>query len=190
MNELRPGGTRVPFIMRYPAITESKKGQIVEAFSTVMDIMPTFLDLANASHPTTGKSFGTYKDRQVFPMRGKSWVPYFSSKNSTSDVTAIHTSDDPAVGWELYGRAALRKGDWKIVWMPADSYGKAQWELFDLCDDPGEVNDLASDMPEKVEELVKEWEIYVRETGVVWGAPFDDSAIADWFHLPEDSVGT
>jgi arylsulfatase A-like enzyme len=180
----------VPFVMRYPPLTDHLKGTITSPFATVMDIMPTMLDLAKITHPAANKVTGKYRDREVFPMRGKSWVNFFTTPPSSEvSETAIHTDDDPATGWELYGRAALRKGDWKIVWMPVDSYGKAQWELFDLSKDPGEVNDLATTMPDKVAELVKDWEVYVRETGVVWGAPFNDDNIADWFHLPEDSLG-
>lgn len=177
--------------MRHPVLTNHLAGRIIEPFTTVMDIMPTFLDLAGITHPAQGEEIAPYRGRQVFPMRGKSWVPFFSATHPASMIpsNAIHTDDDPATGWELYGRAALRKGDWKIVWMPVDSYGKAKWELFDLSTDPGEVDDLADAHPDKVAELVKDWERYVRETGVVWGAPFDDGNIADWFHLPEDSVG-
>jgi arylsulfatase len=173
--------------MRYPPFTDKIAGKILQPFSTVMDIMPTMLDLADVSHPAPGPDNGTYRNHEVFPMRGKSWSSYF--RNPTNERAAIHTDDDPAIGWEMYGRAALRKGDWKILWMPIDAYGKAKWELFDLATDPGETNDLADERPEKVQELLVEWEKYVKETGVVWGAPFSDAGIEDWMHLPEDSVG-
>jgi arylsulfatase A-like enzyme len=39
-------------------------------------------------------------------------------------VSGIH-GDDEFMGWELFGRAALRKGNWKIVNMPEDSFGKS-----------------------------------------------------------------
>jgi arylsulfatase len=164
-----------------------------------MDIMPTMLDLANITHPAPGPEQASYRDRQVFPMRGKSWSSFFESlaNSSSADTTLIgsgdtdiHTSDDPAVGWEMYGRAALRKGNWKILWMPLDAHGKAKWELFDLSTDPGETNDLAEVYPERLQALLVDWEVYVKETGVVWGAPFSDAGIEDWLHLPEDSVGT
>lgn len=155
-----------------------------------MDIMPTMLELADITHPAPGPGNGTYRNREVFPMRGKSWTSYFTGDTPSTDRAAIHTNDDPAVGWEMYGRAALRKGDWKILWMPVDAHGKAKWELFDLSVDPGENDDLAQSNPEKLEELLVDWEKYVKETGVVWGAPFSDAGIEDWLHLPEDSVGT
>lgn len=151
--------------------------------------MPTMLDLAGLTHPAPGPGNGTYRGREVFPMRGKSWTSYFTADTPSTDRAAIHTNDDPAVGWEMYGRAALRKGDWKILWMPLDAHGKAKWELFNLSVDPGEIDDLAESRPDKLQELLVEWEKYVKETGVVWGAPFSDAGIEDWLHLPEDSVG-
>lgn len=70
-----------------------------------MDIMPTMLELDKVPHPAPGPAKGTYRDRDVYPMRGKSWSSYF--QQPTNDGAAIHTNDDSAVGWEMYGRAAL-----------------------------------------------------------------------------------
>ncbi|KAF5373747.1 hypothetical protein D9758_000708 [Tetrapyrgos nigripes] len=170
------GGIRVPFVLNYPPWTESHGGKIIDAFATVMDIMPTMLDLAGAHHP--GKEF---RGRSVEEMRGKSWVEFFNKLNSTSSealnkIDAIYTSDD-TMGWELFGRAALRKGTWKIVFMPRWSHGKEQWELFDLSKDPGETNDLAAKHPEKVKELLELWEEYVKKNGVVWGDPLSSEPV-------------
>lgn len=63
------------------------------------------------------------------------------------------------------GKAALRKGKWKIVNMPINQFGKDGWELFDLSIDPGEVHDLAEEMPGKVEEMVRLWDRYVGRDG-------------------------
>ena len=65
------GGIRVPFILRYPALTSSRAGELDRSFATVMDIAPTILELAGIQHP--GR---TYQGRSVVPMRGTSWVPY------------------------------------------------------------------------------------------------------------------
>ena len=29
-------------------------------------------------------------------------------------------SEDYTMGWELFGRRAIRQGNWKIVWEPSD----------------------------------------------------------------------
>jgi len=164
------GGIKVPMILNYPPWTQERGGEIVDAFGTVMDLMPTILDLANIQHP--GK---TFRGREVEEMRGKSWVKFFESGTQSGDtITAIHSSDDPAVGWELFGRAALRKGNWKIVYMTPWSHGKGEWELFDLSKDPGETRDLSAEEPGKLKELKELWEVYVKESGVVWGSPLNE----------------
>ena len=160
-------------VMRYPPFTTSHApGSIVPAVSTCMDIAPTILSLAQAVHPNTSRDPRhkvSYKSDTVYPMRGKSWLPYLSS--SETSPFAIH-ADDP-LGWEMFGRGALRKGQWKINHMNADDHGKGTWELFDLSKDPGEVTDLAAGMPQKVKELVRDFEVYVKEVGAVWGPPVD-----------------
>ncbi|KAJ3891588.1 alkaline-phosphatase-like protein [Lentinula edodes] len=161
------GGIKVPMILSYLPWTKARGGEIVNAFATVMDIMPTILDLAGVQHP--GKFF---RGRDVEEMRGKSWVNFFENeRRSENATTAIHSTDDPAVGWELFGRAALRKENWKIVYMTPWSYGKGDWELFDLSKDPGETRDLSEKEPAKLKELLELWEKYVEKNGVVWGSP-------------------
>jgi arylsulfatase len=76
------------------------------------------------------------------------------------------------VGWELGGRKALRKGDWKIVYANKP-WGKGDWELFNIAKDRTEKNDLASKNPQKLAEMVHEWKKYVTENGVL---EFDDLA--------------
>jgi arylsulfatase len=70
-----------------------------------MDVAPTIFELAGARHPGT-----EYQGREVLPLRGKSMLPYLQGK-----AKQVRGKDD-AVGWELGGRKALRKGDWKIVY--------------------------------------------------------------------------
>lgn len=48
-----------------------------------------------------------------------------------------------------------------------------RWELFDLDQDLGEIHDLATQQAEKLKELLKIWDQYVVETGVV---PLNPSA--------------
>ncbi|THY05058.1 alkaline phosphatase-like protein [Aureobasidium pullulans] len=163
------GGIRVPFILRYPALTaqKSQDSNIEHSFATVMDIYPTLLQLAGAKHP--GKA---YKGHEVAPVRGKSWVPYL-----TSAKAQIH-DENSAVGWELFGRLAVRKGIWKATYIPAP-YGPDKWELFDLKADPGELNDISEDNKEKLAELLSDWQEYVAEVGVVGQAPEYGTLVLD-----------
>ena len=59
------GGTRYPCIVRYPqGIPQQREGSIDSTFTTVMDILPTFLDLAGVEHPAP-----TFQVREVAPLR-------------------------------------------------------------------------------------------------------------------------
>ncbi|KAI9739098.1 MAG: hypothetical protein M1834_007311 [Cirrosporium novae-zelandiae] len=146
------GGVRVPCIARYPGLRES---QISDTFATVMDIAPTVLELAGIKHPAP-----TYQGREVVPMRGLSMLSWLHGNQQR-----VH-DEDYIYGWELCGRGALRKGNWKTVFIPKPK-GTETWQLYDLSKDPGEIHDLADKYPEKLEELLGHWDKYVKECGVI-----------------------
>lgn len=141
------GGTRAVSFLTGPGI----KAGIGRAFTSVMDVVPTFLDLAKASKPQ-----GTVAGRAVKRIRGKNWVNWLSGR--TKHVYA----PDVAFGSELFGGRALRQGDWKLL-----DRGDGQWRLFNLVADPGETNDLAAREPKRVAALVKAWDAYAGEVGVI-----------------------
>lgn len=145
------GGVRVPCITRYPGF----KGGVKDAFGTVMDIAPTILDIAGIKHPAP-----TFQGREIVPMRGKSMLPWLQGTQST-----VHEKEF-VQGWELCGRAAIRKAQWKAVFIPKPK-GPEKWQLYDLSKDPGEIHDLADVHPETLEELLVHWEKYVKDCGVV-----------------------
>jgi len=83
----------------------------------------------------------------------------------SGDSEAVHQAD-AGTGWELFGRRAIRQGDWKALYLPAP-YGPGTWQLYDLSGDPGEIDDLAASRPDKLAELLALWDRYVEETGVI-----------------------
>lgn len=144
------GGTRVAAFVDWPGA--SRKG-IGHAYGTVMDIVPTLVEAAG------GEWRGTrYAGRTVQPVRGVSWRPYL-----TGAADRVHAPDE-AVGSELFGRRALRQGDWKAVHLGD------RWQLFDIADDPGETRDLAAREPARLKALVAAWDAYAKDTGVVMPA--------------------
>lgn len=147
------GGIRVVGFVRWPGF--DRQGEIGTAFTTVMDIAPTVLELAGVAHPGTH-----YAGREVVPMRGSSLLPYLSGA-----ADEVHDGQT-GTGWELFGRRAIRQGDWKALYLPAP-YGPGRWELFDLSSDPGEIHDQSAAHPEKLAELLALWEQYVEDNGVL-----------------------
>jgi len=139
-----------------------------------MDLAPTILAMAGVTHPAP-----VYRGREVVPMRGLSWVPFLDGSSDR-----IHPRDF-IQGWETCGRAAIRKGDWKAVFIPAPK-GPERWQLYNLASDPGEVHDLSEkeEMAERMKEMMKLWDQYVLETGVVPLAP----ELGKWLQATEEQM--
>ena len=64
------------------------------------------------------------------------------------------------------GTQALDQGQHKAVFIPAP-IGPDTWQLYDLKADPGETVDLAATRPDILARLLRHWDSYVAETGVV-----------------------
>ena len=151
------GGIRTVSFLHFPQF--SRQAEISHEFLTVMDLLPTLLDYLGIQHPGN-----EYKGRTLVPLRGKSFVPYLQKQRDF-----IHENDH-ITGWELFGQKALRKGDWKALFIPAPN-GPNRWQLYNLKDDKGEVHDLAEQYPDKLQELLADWAVYVRENGVLEDIP-------------------
>ncbi len=119
-------------------------------FVTVMDILPTFLEIAGAEHPGEG----LYRGRDTMPILGKSFWPYLSGESA-----AVHDSSDTA-GWSTGATGAIIRGNYKAINEGPAGMGMsaaAPWRLYDLSIDPGEIDDISADHPELTAELVTEW---------------------------------
>lgn len=132
------GGTSTPFIVHWPAGLKTEPGSITPQFGHVMDVLPTFLELAGVEYPEE------YNGNSIIPYSGKSLVPIFRG-----EIREPHG----AVFNEHAGGRSVVKGDWKI-----SALHNADWELFNIKEDRTETNNLAEQFPEKVAELEQEWE--------------------------------
>ena len=140
------GGIRSPAIVRHPG---AAGGRRYDGFLSVLDVMPTVLELAGVAHP-----------KSSLPLKGASFVSVLKGEDE-----AVHGSDY-VMGWEFSGHRALRKGRWKIVYtMPP--LGDRRWRLHDVLADPSEQRDLSATEPEVMKELLAEWDLYVARHGVV-----------------------
>lgn len=148
------GGIRAPAIISARMLKEAHlQGTRRDDVVHVVDLMPTLLDLAAV--PPLGK---TFQGRPVQTIAGKSMLPLLEGQ----------AMGERQIGWELFGRKALRKGDWKISWVN-QPYGDSAWRLFNLKDDPTESRNLAHREPAKLQEMQVAWEQYVKENNVLEG---------------------
>lgn len=161
------GGCRVPLVVKPAGNPEAlhEGGRVIDAFCTVMDIVPTILEYAGLQHPGT-----TYRGQKIERVRGVSWKPFLdaitvASTDTSPAPSSIH-GEEHVTGWEIAGSGALRKGRYKITYVPLPR-GPQRWELFDIVEDPGETRDLSKEKPEIFNELLRLWAIYAEEVGVV-----------------------
>ena len=146
------GGVLSPLIVKPPKKWNIQSSHINKPVH-VMDIMPTFLEVANISHPIKEPT------DELLEMQGVSMIPLIKGENGID-------FENRGFGSELFGVRAYRKGEWKILKLPVP-YGSGEWQLYNLKNDPGENNDLAKNHAEILEELSKLWEDYAKENGVV-----------------------
>jgi arylsulfatase len=147
------GGIRSPLIVSGPGV--KFKGAISQAVLHVMDIMPSFLELAGVEHPSK-KEGGT-----LAPLQGKSLWPLLAGREQEI------RSDSDWLGCEVFGNRAIRQGDWKLLYLLKGAGGTGDWELFNLKNDPAEMHDLSAEHPEKREAMLRLWDEYVTNNGVI-----------------------
>ena len=146
------GGIQVPAIVKLPGSTSSAGGR-VDNVTHVMDLMPTFLSVAEADYPDS------YGGKSIVPLAGKSLLPVLYGQSSADTATRDF-------GWSAYGMDAYRQGSWKTLRLP-EPYGNGDWQLYDLATDPGEIHDLAAEYPERVGLMAKAWDSYAELNGVI-----------------------
>lgn len=147
------GGMKTPFIVHWPnGIPEEETGALIKEYGFLPDIMATFIDLAETKYPEE------YKGNRITPAPGKSLLPLLKGQK-------VPVHDEP-VFWEHEGNKAIRLGKYKLVskWSNGQEYN---WELFDLERDGTEMNDLASTMPDKVQELSQLYDDWAKENNIL-----------------------
>lgn len=136
---LYEGGIRVPFLVRWPGVT--KPGSVTDTPATHVDLFPTFLELAAAQAPQQ-------------PLDGESLVRLFRNPSATLSRDAIYQHFPGYLGagpdaWRTTPAGTVHSGNWKLL----EFFEDGRLELYNLRDDPGERNNLASSQPAKTRQL-------------------------------------
>jgi arylsulfatase len=147
------GGIRNALVVSGPNV-KRPRGSINHGLMHVADLMPTLLEVADASYPKTRDG------KDLPPLAGKSW-----NRMLAGQAESPRTAED-YLAWEIFGNRAVRQGDWKIRW-EWKPYGTGDWQLFNLADDVGERKDLAKERPDKLKALLALWDDYVRANNVI-----------------------
>jgi arylsulfatase A-like enzyme len=158
---MHEGGISSPFIARWPGVTPP--GSLLRRdFGHVMDLMPTFLEIAGATYPSR------YNGRRIPPVEGMSLLAMLHGREGGKRRTLF---------WEHGGNRALRDGRWKLVSFYNEveedpvTFGlgarTGAWELYDMEKDRSECSDLARAHPERVRAMERQYEQWARRCGVV-----------------------
>ena len=157
------GGHKVTSFAYHPTLAAG--GIIDDQYLSLMDVMPTFLDIAGAEFDET-----VVRGREVVPMDGRS----FAASLGDSDNPVYGPND--VIAHELHGQRYLLRGNWKILWEQRpinihwdDDYPERwnAWQLFNLANDPTEQTNLAAAEPELTAELAALWEQWADEHNVI-----------------------
>ena len=186
------GGIATPFIVHWPH-GGLHAGSVVRAPFQLVDVLPTVIEAAGASYPAE------YQGRTILPAEGRSLLPALRGE-AVPDATLY---------WEHTGQAAVRRDRWKLLrsypeakryWVcsgdPATVSANprllqeqsSSWELYDLSCDRSELNDVAAQHPEIVDELSRQWHAWAQRVGVI---PFDTivEVYAERGQPYKDSIG-
>lgn len=145
------GGINTPMIITGPGI--ERKNEISDRFVTLMDIAPTFYELAGVQYPEV------YNGHTIYPLKGNSLMNYASGKTNE-----VH-SPEYVFALEHDNDAMIRKGDWKITNM-ITPFNEENFHLYNLSNDLAESRDLKNEKPEKYNELINEWRKFTKDIKV------------------------
>ncbi|MFA8017202.1 arylsulfatase [Bremerella cremea] len=135
------GGAHTPMIAHWPSGLKAKPGSTTDQQGHVIDVMPTCLELAGASYPTT------YDSHPITPVEGKSLAPIFQDQTREGH---------PQLYFEHEGGKAVIADGWKVV-QPRQG---GPWELYHLEEDRTETKNLASEQPERLANMKKQWQAW------------------------------
>ena len=93
-------------------------------------------------------------------MLGESFLPCIRGR-----INTIHQLNY-VFGLEHDGQCLLIKGNWKITNI-SQPFDEAAFALYNLAEDIGETTDLSKSNPEKFKEMMEEWVLFKKKTGVI-----------------------
>ena len=153
--ETHEGGVCDPLIVHFPARL-GKPGATRHQYVHAVDIFPTLLEMIGIDSPAVLKGV------EQSPIEGVSFAYTLSDPLAPSQHVTQY--------YEMLGSRAMYHDGWKAVvfhplpivsYTPEDdpnrSFEDDDWELYNVAEDFSEIHDLASERPDKLQDLVDLW---------------------------------
>jgi arylsulfatase len=116
---------------------KAKAGSLVHSPAHLVDLLPTIAEITKAPLPET------YPGRELSPLAGVSFAPALAGQE---------IKNRPPIHLLYHIDRGLRDGDWKLV-----SFQSDPWELYNLALDRTEMHNVASQNPEIVKRMTRQW---------------------------------
>lgn len=142
---IHEGGISTPLIMHWPA-GSAQRNVIRHTPGYLPDIMATVLEVTGTPYPQE------WQGQKIEPLEGHSLLPALDRE----------LPGRPPMFWEHEGNAAVRIGKWKLVRKYPDP-----WELYDMELDRTELNDVAAQHPDRVKDMLAQYDAWARRCGVI-----------------------
>ena len=126
------GGHRIPFMLQFKKLNYTEQINISELTSYV-DFMPTILELCNINIPKEV----TFHGKSLISLIEKSNKEFWKSRIIVTDTQRV---SDP-IKWK---NSCVMKDQWRLV---------NKFELYNLKNDPSQLNNLFNDHPDLVLEM-------------------------------------
>jgi arylsulfatase A-like enzyme len=150
--DIYEGGVRVPAFVVWPGVATPRTESGVTF--TTMDVLPTLAEICGL--------------KDVPPVDGRSLAPVVAGKPMADRPFFMHY---PHYGnWAAGGYPAVTMvaDGWKLIRFFFDGPGQAhRYELYHLAEDVGEATDLSQREPERVAEMDRQIDDFLRDTGAV-----------------------
>ncbi|MGX1930936.1 sulfatase [Flagellimonas sp. 2504JD4-2] len=135
------GGIREPMLVKWPGKVAAHS--VSDSYLIIEDFYPTIIEMAGIKDPEL-----------VQTVDGQSFMTLLTAEESDTSQRPLFWHypnewgpDGPGIG----ASSTVRQGDWKLIYFHEDQH----LELFNLTEDIGETNNLASTHAEKTQELAK-----------------------------------
>jgi arylsulfatase A-like enzyme len=134
------GGISTPLIVSWPEGIKTKD-ELRSTPTHLIDLMATVVDVSNAKYPKN------INETKITPMEGLSLLPVFTEDKLDREM----------LFFEHEGNRAMRVGDWKIVAKGRHGQDEVKWELYNIKSDRTELNNLATEQPERLNRMKSLW---------------------------------